>query len=121
MHVAVLVATTDDEWEDARRRVAFYGSTPAYRPVLAVHGWEDRFEELHRLHPGRRLGRAPVRLVDDEMLATFVMRAADPEQIAAEVLRRYDGLADRVSLNAGERSDLDRWADVVGHLRKVRQ
>jgi probable F420-dependent oxidoreductase len=120
LHVAVLVATTDDEWEDARRRVAFYGSTPAYRPVLAVHGWEERSSELHRCTREGDWDALP-RLVDDEMVAAFVIRAADPEAIAAELLRRYDGLADRVSLNAGERSDLDRWADVIGFLSKARQ
>jgi len=117
VHVAVLVATTDDEWEAARRRVAFYASTPAYRPVLAVHGWENRSSELHRCTQAGQWDQLP-RLVDDEMLAAFVIQAADPEQIAVEVLRRYDGLADRVSLNAGERSDLDRWADVAGHLAR---
>jgi probable F420-dependent oxidoreductase len=120
VHVAVLVATTDDEWEDARRRVAFYASTPAYRPVLAVHGWEDRCSELHRCTREGQWDQLP-RLVDDEMLAAFVIRADDAEQIAVEILRRYDGLADRVSLNAGERSDLDRWADVASLLGKTCQ
>lgn len=115
VHAAVLVATTDAEWEDARRRVAFYGATPAYRPVLAVHGWEDRFDELHRRSRAGEwddLGS----VVDDEMLAAFVLRADTPEETAKEIVRRYAGLADRVSLNAGERSDLDRWADVARHL-----
>ena len=115
VHVAVLVATTEDEWEDARRRVAFYGSTPAYQPVLAVHGWDDRFAELHRLSRAGAWDDLPA-LVDDAMLSAFVIRATDPEQIAAECRIRYEGLADRVTLNAGERSDLDRWADVAGHL-----
>ena len=115
VHAAVLVATSDAEWEDARRRVAFYGSTPAYRPVLAVHGWEDRFEELHRrTRAGAWDDLASV--VDDDMLAAFVVRASGPEETAAALLRRYAGVADRVSLNAGERSDLDRWADVARHL-----
>lgn len=120
VHAAVLVATTDAEWEDARRRVAFYGSTPAYRPVLAVHGWEDRFEELHRLTRAGAWDDLPS-VVDDEMLATFVLRAAGPKETAAALVRRYEGLADRVSLNAGERSDLDRWADVAGLTRSPAQ
>jgi probable F420-dependent oxidoreductase len=115
LHVAVLVATTDDEWEDARRRVAFYGSTPAYRPVLAVHGWGDRGDELHRCSRAGDWDELPG-LVDDEMLSAFVIRATDAERLAAELRHRYGGLADRVSLNAGERSDLDRWAGVVGPL-----
>ena len=118
VHAAVLVATNDEEWEDARRRVAFYGSTPAYRPVLAVHGWEDHFEELHRLTRAGAWDDLPS-VIDDEMLGTFVLRAAGPEETAAALVRRYAGLADRVSLNAGERSDLDRWADVARHLTRA--
>jgi probable F420-dependent oxidoreductase len=116
VHAAVLVATTDAEWEDARRRVAFYGSTPAYRPVLAVHGWEDRCEELHRLTRAGAWDEL-ASVVDDEMLAAFVLRAENPEETAAALVHRYAGLADRISLNAGERSDLDRWADVARTLK----
>ena len=45
--VPVFVVTGATEEEMARRRpgtkqqIAFYGSTPAYRPVLDVHGWGD--------------------------------------------------------------------------------
>ena len=34
-------ATVATRFEWVRKRVAFYGSTPAYYPVLAVHGLED--------------------------------------------------------------------------------
>ncbi len=49
----VAVADTDEELERERRgfamRLAFYGSTPAYRVVLDAHGWGDLQPELHRL------------------------------------------------------------------------
>ena len=32
-----------------RNLLAFYGSTPAYKPVLDVHGWGDVQPELNRL------------------------------------------------------------------------
>ena len=44
---SVFVATTDEEWEANRRRVAFYGSTPGYRHVLDHHGLGTLFEALH--------------------------------------------------------------------------
>jgi probable F420-dependent oxidoreductase len=50
-----LVATgrTEEEMEAAcrgvREQIAFYGSTPAYRGVLELHGWGALFEELHAL------------------------------------------------------------------------
>ena len=32
-----------------RGQIAFYGSTPAYRKVLELHGWGDLQDELNRL------------------------------------------------------------------------
>ena len=51
----MMVATgaDDDELATAaaatRKQIAFYGSTPAYRKVLELHGWGDLHAELHRL------------------------------------------------------------------------
>ena len=57
--------------------IAFYGSTPAYRPVLELHGWADLADELHTLSVGRREDKwtAMRDLVDDEVLATFAVVA----------------------------------------------
>ena len=57
--------------------IAFYGSTPAYRPVLELHGWGDLADELHTLSVGRREDKwtAMRDLVDDEVLATFAVVA----------------------------------------------
>src|SRR5262249_22624216 len=49
------VATGRDEAEVARAvetiryRIAFYGSTRTYLPVLSLHGWDDLGAELHML------------------------------------------------------------------------
>ena len=37
------------QFENIRRQVAFYGSTPSYFGVLAAHGWEDLGEQLNAL------------------------------------------------------------------------
>src|SRR6201999_3414804 len=51
--IIVSAGGTDAEREQAdagtRRLLAFYGSTPAYRPVLAAHGWEDLQPELNTM------------------------------------------------------------------------
>ena len=47
--LALFAVESDDEREDVRRRVAFYASTPQYRPVLAAHGWEALGDQLHAL------------------------------------------------------------------------
>ena len=58
-----LATGPDDEavahrFEWVRQRVAFYGSTPAYYPVFAVHGLEDLGHKLNALtRQGRWSGR----------------------------------------------------------------
>ena len=94
---SVFVATSDEEWEANRRRVAFYGSTPGYRHVLDHHGLGDLFEALHAASRAGDWATMPA-LVDDDVLGLFVTRGADPESLAAAVRARLDGVADRVAL-----------------------
>ena len=41
--------TLTEAREDIRARIAFYGSTRTYLPVLALHGWEDLGATLHQM------------------------------------------------------------------------
>ena len=77
-----------------RGLLAFYGSTPAYRPVLDVEGWGDLQPELNALSKTGDFA-AMVELVDDEMVETLAVRGT-PEECAAELHRRFGDLADRV-------------------------
>lgn len=96
---ATFVATGDSDWEVARARVAFYGSTPAYRAVLELHDLGHLADLLHRLSREGRWAAMPD-LVDDEVLSLFAIRGACSHAIAREVRRRFRGRADRVSLMA---------------------
>jgi probable F420-dependent oxidoreductase len=115
-----LVVSGRDEPEMAtaaaavKATIAFYGSTPAYRPVLELHGWGNLADELHTLSVGRREDKwtAMRDLVDDEVLSAFAVVAA-PEDVAAEVRRRYDGLVDRFSVYASYPAPLDLWDPLV--------
>ena len=65
----VVTGNDEKEWEAARtgvsRQIAFYGSTPAYRPVLECHGLGDLQDELNRLsQQGKWLEMAG--LIDDD-------------------------------------------------------
>ena len=61
----------------ARTLVAFYGATPAYRPVLEVHGWGELQTDLHGLSKQGRWSEMAA-LVDDEVLSALV-DPRDPE------------------------------------------
>ena len=74
--VMVATGTTEDELATARaatrKQIAFYGSTPAYRKVLELHGWGDLHEELHRLSKEGEWDTMGS-LIDDEILGTFAV------------------------------------------------
>jgi probable F420-dependent oxidoreductase len=101
----VVSGTTEEEMAAATRgvrdQIAFYGSTPAYRPVLDLHGWGDLGVELNRLSRGtdadrwQRMGE----LIDDEVLAAFAV-VAEPDRLGAAILARFGGLADRFTFYA---------------------
>ena len=77
-----------------RGLLAFYGSTPAYRPVLDVEGWGDLQPELNALSKTGDVA-AMIGLVDDEMVHTLAV-AGTPEECAAELHRRFGDVAERV-------------------------
>ena len=78
---------TADELEAAtlgvRGLLAFYGSTPAYRPVLDIEGWGDLQPELNALSKTGDI-MAMIDLVTDEMVDTLAVRGT-PEECAAEL------------------------------------
>ncbi len=80
---------------EARERIAFYASTPAYRPVLEHHGWGDLQRELNTL---ARKGewKAMGGLIDDEVLSAFAV-IAPRSDLPAALGRWVGGLADRTS------------------------
>ncbi|CAN5236521.1 LLM class F420-dependent oxidoreductase [soil metagenome] len=84
--------------EKVRAQIAFYGSTPAYRGVLALHGWGDLADRLHELSVSRDpdTWTAMARLIDDEVLATFAVVDDDPLAVIPALKARYGGHADRI-------------------------
>ncbi|MGZ6792348.1 MAG: LLM class F420-dependent oxidoreductase [Mycobacteriales bacterium] len=97
-----LVATGTTEAEVAtalagtRKQIAFYGSTPAYRPILDLHGWGDLQPELNALSKQGEWD-AMGTLISDEVLHTFAV-VAEPDDVAGELHRRFGDLVDRISL-----------------------
>jgi len=78
-----------------RGQIAFYGSTPAYRGVLELHGWGDLAGELHAMsREGRwkEMGDS----IDDEVLEAFAV-VAEPDQVGPEILRRYGDVMTRMT------------------------
>lgn len=77
-----------------RMLLAFYGSTPAYLPVLEIEGWADVQPQLNALSKAGDYA-AMFALITDEMVSTLAVRGT-PEECAAELGRRFGDLAERV-------------------------
>ncbi len=115
----VVTGTNEDEMAESatgvRRQIAFYGSTPAYRGVLELHGWGDLQTELNAMSK-RGEWVEMGELIDDEMLNTFAV-VAEPDRLAAELHARYGDIVDRISFYAPYQSDPETWLPVVEALK----
>jgi probable F420-dependent oxidoreductase len=98
----VVTGATDEQMAAsaaaARAQLAFYGSTPAYRPVLELHGWEDLQPELNA-RTKRGEWATMGELIDTTVLQTFCV-VAPPEEVAERIKERWGGLVDRFSFYA---------------------
>lgn len=77
-----------------RQQIAFYASTPSYAGVMALHGWGDVAAHLSQLAREGRWAEMSA-LISDDILNTVAV-VAPPDELAAAVRARYDGLLDRV-------------------------
>ena len=101
-----------------REQVAFYGSTPAYRPVLDLHGWGELHEKLNLLSR-RQEWSAMGQLISDDVLSTFAI-AGEPAQVAAELLARFGDIVDRISLYTPYAADPALVTAVTAAVREAR-
>jgi probable F420-dependent oxidoreductase len=97
-----------------RRQLAFYASTPAYRAVMRLHGWEDLHWELYELSLAGDWATM-AELIDDPVLDAFAVEG-EPETIARRVWARYGGVCDRVVFSPEPGDDVP-WPDIVRDLR----
>jgi probable F420-dependent oxidoreductase len=116
------VATGTDESavaatrEAVRQQISFYGSTPAYRPVLELHGWGGAQDELNTLSKRGRWGEM-AEVISDEMLDTFAVQAT-LDELPEALGRRWAGLADRITFYAQwDDHSRQRWPALLDELR----
>ncbi|PLW68977.1 TIGR03617 family F420-dependent LLM class oxidoreductase [Pseudohalioglobus lutimaris] len=98
----VVSGATDEEVaasvEFHRQRIAFYGSTRAYWPVLEQHDLLDVGEQLNDMAKNNQWRDMPA-VVSDDMLQLFCAIGRH-DQIASEIERQFGGLADALSDSA---------------------
>ncbi|MDH4145269.1 MAG: TIGR03617 family F420-dependent LLM class oxidoreductase, partial [Acidimicrobiia bacterium] len=114
--LSAFVALDEADVEAVRRQISFYGSTPAYRPVLDLHGWGELQTELNALSKQGRWDDM-VGLVDDEVLAAMCS-VGNPAEVAADLRRRYGRVAQRIRFNRpGDVPPPRQFAELVDAMR----
>lgn len=120
-----MVATGPDEAsvaaaaEKLRYRVAFYASTPTYRPVLSLHGFDDLGDKLHAM-TRRGAWDQMAKEIPDDVLDLFVVRASYPN-LAPAIEQRFGGLVDTVSLDFLSDDDRDTRREVIAAIHAIPQ
>jgi probable F420-dependent oxidoreductase len=116
-----LVVLGSDEAERAvadkaiRGQIAFYGSTPAYRGVLDMHGWGDLADRLNAM--SRRQAWAEMAdTIDDDVLGAFAV-SGNAAEVAARLQTRFGDVIDRISLYTPYEVDRAQVAAVAAAVR----
>ena len=116
--IFVLSASDDASYAERRarlkRQIAFYGSTPAYRPVLELHGWGALQTDLNQMSKAGKWAEMGDQITDEIADAFAVI--APPEQLADEMLRRFGDMVDRMSWGL-DLADPDLRREQIAKLR----
>lgn len=114
----VITGRTEEEFaaskKAAQERIAFYGSTPAYKGVLESIGVGELQGELNAMSKQGRWQEMGT-LVTDEMLSEFGV-IGEPGKIASQILARYGMFIDRTSASFPVSNDEER-SKIIAELR----
>lgn len=114
----VVTGRDEAEFEAAKtaskQRIAFYGSTPAYKGVLDAIGVGDLQPDLNAMSKQGRWQEMGT-LITDDILGAFGV-IGEPGQIAGEMLSRYGGFTDRTSASFPV-SDEEQRKSIIAELR----
>ena len=114
----VVTGKTEEEFNKNKaavcKQIAFYGSTPAYKPVLEVHGWGELQLELNRLSKEGKWDDMGL-LITDEILNSFA--AVGETDDAVQIFKqRFGDIADRTTANFAAR-DADHRQAIMKTLK----
>ncbi len=118
---AGLIATgaNDNSLADAvtavKGQIAFYGSTPAYRPVLELHGWGELQSELNALSrrgEWTKMGE----LINDDVMDAFSI-IAPAQDVGGVVERRFGDVISRFSIYAPYALDDEARRAIIASVR----
>jgi probable F420-dependent oxidoreductase len=83
--------------EHVRRRVAFYGSTRSYLPILSLHGLDELGLKLRAMSLAGRWDEMAAEVPDD--VVRIFAACGTYDEIAHAIEARFGGLADAIEVN----------------------
>ena len=97
----IATGTTEEELNTSiavvRDRIAFYGCTVAYKPVLDIHGWgelQDELIVLNRQHKTKQMSD----LITDDMVRTIAI-VGEPLEVIESMRDRLAGVVGRTGFS----------------------
>jgi probable F420-dependent oxidoreductase len=110
-------ATVREASEKVRYRVAFYGSTPAYRPVFDLHGLSDLGLKLTDMSKQGAWSKMAAEISDD-VLDLFVARSTY-EGLPDAIAKRYGGIVDTVSIDFSPGTSAATRRETIEAVQKI--
>ena len=103
--------------EMVRYRIAFYGSTRTYLPVMSLHGWDDLAAKLHHMSKTGQWKKMAAEVPDDVVDAFGVSATYDTLPPAIEA--RFGGVSDTVEFGFDGSTDVDFASDVLERVHRI--
>ncbi len=125
MKPLVATAANDEELQpkirDARARIAFYASTPAYKAAFEHLGLADLAAEAKLLSRAQDWEHLPA-LISDEVLAQFVV-IGTYDEIGEKLVTRYGDVATdtEFSIPVRNEAERDRLKNIVKYVQQDRK
>jgi len=103
------------EW--VRYRVAFYGSTPAYWPVLEAHGLHDLGRKLNVMSKAGQWDQMAAEISDD--VVRLFAAIGTHQNLAKAIEQRFAGVADTIALSGGYGLRQEIPSGLIQDLRRI--
>lgn len=119
--VFTMTGANDEEIEQSmgpiRQQIAFYASTPSYKPVLEANGW-DFGDEVHAMSKRGEWDKMAAAVPDEALFEVGV--AAPFDRLATAIKERYGDRVDRVgfyTIGSTLSADRDALRQVIADLK----
>jgi probable F420-dependent oxidoreductase len=103
------------EW--VRYRIAFYGSTPAYYPVLEAHGMQELGLKLNRMTKEGKWDQIAAEVPDDLLYECAAIGRHD--EIAGIIEKRYSGVTDTIFASVSTDVPSDFPPDLIQDIQRI--